>query len=140
MTHRPTWFWVVAVLGLLWNLVGLSMFYMEMTMTPEAAAALPPEQRQIHAAMPSIAYVFFGIAVFSGVLGAIGLLLKKRWALPLLLLSFLGVAAQMATAYATTPVWALTGAGGVVFPLMLVVVCLLLWLFARKAAARGWIG
>ena len=105
-----------------------------------ATSALPPEQQQIHAVMPSIAYVFFGIAVFSGVLGAIGLLLKKRWALPLLLLSFLGVAAQMATAYATTPVWALTGAGGVVFPLMLVVVCLLLWLFARKAAARGWIG
>jgi len=140
MTMRPTWFWVVAVLGLLWNLIGLSMFYMQTTMTAEAAAALPPEQQQIHAAMPTMAYVFFGIAVATGVLGSLGLLLKRRWAVPLLLISLLGVVAQMATAYATTPVWALTGAGGAVFPLALVVVCLLLWLFARKSAARGWVG
>ncbi len=138
--QRPMWFWVVSVLGLLWNLVGLSMFYMQMTLTADAVAALPPEQQQIHAAMPAIAYAFFGIAVVAGVLGSLGLLLKRRWAVPLLLLSLLGVVAQMATAYATTPVWALTGAGGAVFPLVLVVACLLLWLFARKAAARGWIG
>ena len=136
----PGWFWVVSVLGLLWHLVGLSMFYMQMAMTPEAAAALPPEQQQIHAAMPTVAYAFFGIAVIAGVLGSLGLLLRRRWAAPLLLLSLLGVVAQMATAYATTPVWALTGAGGAVFPLLLVVACLLLWLFARSAAARGWIG
>ena len=81
----PGWFWVVSVLGLLWNLVGLSMFYMQMAMTPEAAAALPPEQQQIHAAMPTVAYAFFGIAVIAGVLGSLGLLLRRRWAAPLLL-------------------------------------------------------
>jgi hypothetical protein len=135
----PAWFWVVSVLGLLWNLFGVAMFVMQVTMTPAAAAALPPAQQQINAAMPSIAYVFFGVAVVSGALGTIGLLLRRRWAVPLLLLSLLGVVAQMATAYATTPVWALTGAGGAVFPLLLAVVCLLLWLFARMASRRGWI-
>lgn len=135
----PWWFWVVSVLGLFWNLIGLSMLYVQMTMTPHAVAALPPEQQQIHAAMPMLAYGFFGIAVVSGVLGSIGLLMKRRWAVPLLMVSLLGVLAQMITAYATTPVWALTGAGGAVFPLLLIVVALLLWLFARKAAARGWL-
>jgi len=138
--QRPAWFWVVSVLGLLWNLVGLAMFYVQVTLTPEAVAALPADQQQINAAMPSIAYVFFGVAVVAGVLGSLGLLLKRRWSVPLLLLSLLGVVAQMATAYATTPVWALTGAGGAVFPLLLVVVGLLLWLFARMAARRGWTG
>ena len=102
MTMRPLWSRVVAVLALLWNLVGLFMFWQEMTLTPEAAAALPPAQQQIHAAMPTIAHVFFGIAVASGVVGSIGLVLAKRWSVPLLLVSFLGVAAQMATAFATT--------------------------------------
>jgi hypothetical protein len=139
MTMRPLWFWVVAVLALLWNLVGLFTFWQEMTLTPEAVAAMPPAQQQIHAAMPTLAYACFAIAVATGVLGSIGLLLKKRWAVTLLLLSFLGVAAQMATAYATTPVWALMGAGGAMFPLMLVLACLLIWLFARKAATRGWL-
>lgn len=133
----PVLYRFVAVFALLWNLVGLAMFCMQVTLTPQAVAALPPEQQQIHAAMPGWVYVFFGIAVVSGVLGSLGLLLRRRWAVPLLLVSLLGVVVQMASAYAVTPVWALTGVTGAVFPLLLVLVCLLLWLFARKVAARG---
>ena len=139
MTMRPLWFRVVAVLALLWNLVGLFMFWQEMTLTPEAVAALPPAQQQVHAAMPQIAYVFFGIAVAAGVIGSVGLVLAKRWSVPLLLLSFLGIVAQMGTAFATTPVWPLMGMAGVLPPLFLILVCLLVWLFARMSARRGWL-
>lgn len=136
----PLWFWIVAVLALLWNLQGSYAFHRELTLSPEALAALPLEQQQINAAMPSWVFAFFGVAVIAGVLGSLGLLLRRRWAVPLLLLSFLCVTVQMLSAYATTPVWSLMGAGGAVFPLVLVVVCLLLWLFARMSARRGWIG
>ena len=139
MTMRPLWSRVVAVLALLWNLVGLFMFWQEMTLTPEAVAALPAAQQQIHAAMPQLAHVFFGIAVASGVVGSVGLVLAKRWSVPLLLLSFLGIVAQMGTAFATTPVWPLMGMAGVLPPLFLILVCLLVWLFARLSARRGWL-
>ena len=139
MTMRPLWFRVVAVLALLWNLVGLFMFWQEMTLTPEAVAALPPAQQQVHAAMPQIAHVFFGIAVAAGVIGSVGLVLAKRWSVPLLLLSFLGIVAQMGTAFATTPVWPLMGMAGVLPPLFLILVGLLVWLFARMSARRGWL-
>jgi hypothetical protein len=137
---RPGWFWVVAVLALLWNLVGLFMFWQNVTMTPEALAMLPAEQQTIHAAMPVWVHAFFGIAVIAGVLGSIALLLKKRSAQPLLLVSLLAVVVQMASAYMVTPVWSLTGAYGAVFPLVLIVIALLFWLFARMAVRRGWIG
>lgn len=137
---RPGWFWIVAVLALLWNLVGLFMFWQNLMMTPEALAALPAEQQQIHAAMPQWVYAFFGIAVIAGVLGSIALLLKKRSARPLLLVSLLAVVVQMASAYAVTPVWSLTGAAGAVFPLALIVIALLFWLFARMVVRRSWIG
>ena len=139
-TNRPRWFWVVAVLALLWNLVGLLMFYRNVTMTPEALALLPTEQQQIHAAMPQWVFAFFGISVFAGVIGSIALLLKRRAAVPLLLVSLLAVTVQMVSAYTITPVWALTGIGGAVFPLALIVIAALFWLFARKVRARGWIG
>ncbi|RZA12186.1 MAG: hypothetical protein EOP93_22325 [Lysobacteraceae bacterium] len=139
-THAtPMGFRVGAVVALLWNLLGLVMFWKEMTLTPATVAALPAAQQPIHAAMPSWVYGFFAIAVFAGLAGAVGLLLARRWAVPLMLLSFLGVTLQMASAYATTPVWALTGAAGVLPPLVLVVACLLLWLFARYARGRGWL-
>lgn len=139
MTMRPLWFRVLAVLALLWNLVGLFMFWQEMTLTPEAVAALPSAQQQIHAAMPAIAHVFFGIAVAAGVIGSVGLVLAKRWSVPVLLLSFLGIVAQMGTAFATTPVWPLMGMAGVLPPLFLIVIGLLAWLFARISARRGWL-
>ena len=34
----PGWFRVVGVLALLWNLFGLAMFYLSVTMTPEQLA------------------------------------------------------------------------------------------------------
>lgn len=136
---RPRWFWIVSPLALLWNLVGLLMFWKEVTLSPAAMAALPPEQQQVHAAMPQWVFVFFGISVIAGVLGAFGLLLRRRWAVPLLLVSLLAVIVNMAAVYATTPVWSLTGAAGAVFPLVVIAIAAFLWLFARKAAARGWL-
>ncbi|MFT3761382.1 MAG: hypothetical protein QM761_01985 [Pseudoxanthomonas sp.] len=138
-SQRPLWFWIVAVLALLWNLLGVLMFCRQVTMTPEALAALPLEQQQVIAATPGWVNVFYAIAVFAGALGSLGLVLRKRWAVTLLLLSLLGVLADMLALYATTPLWSLTGAAGTAFPLLLIAICLLLWLFARRAAARGWI-
>lgn len=135
-SKRSPWYWLVSVLALLWNLVGLLMFWKQITLTPDAVAALPPAQQQINAAMPGWVHGLFGIAVVAGVLGSLGLLLQRRWASPLLLLSLLAVIAQMVSAYAITPVWALTGAASAVFPLLLIVVALLLWRFARAATAR----
>lgn len=59
--------------------------------------------------------------------------------MPLLLLSFLAICAQMGTAFATTPAWSLMGMAGVLPPLFLILVCLLVWLFARMSARRGWL-
>ncbi|TDK24399.1 hypothetical protein E2F46_08965 [Luteimonas aestuarii] len=135
----PPWFWVVAVLALLWNLLGAWMFWQNLAMTPEALAALPDAQRQVTLARPHWTFVPFGIGTLGGVLGALGLLLRRRWAVPVLLLSLLGIAVLFAAMYAATPVWALTGVRGAVFPIVLVLIGGLLWLYARKSAARGWL-
>ena len=132
-------FWIVAVVALLWNAFGVLMFWQNLTMTPEALAALPDAQRQVTEARPDWTFVPFAIGTIAGVLGALGLLLRRRWAVPVLLLSVLGIAVLFAAVYALTPVWALMGASGAVFPLLLVVIGALLWGYARRASRRGWL-
>ena len=66
---------------------------------------MPPEQRQILEATPTWVNVAYGVAVFGGVLGAIGLLMKKRWAVTFFLLSLVGLVAQMLGTFLVTPAW-----------------------------------
>ena len=139
VTARPTSFWVIAIAALVWNLIGVAMFYMQINMSPEQLAAMPAEQRQVYEATPSWLNIFFGIGVFGGVLGAVGLLLKKKWATPVFLISYIAVLVQMVAAYIVTPAWAVYGAAGLIMPIVIVVISLLLWRYSAKAAARGWL-
>jgi hypothetical protein len=136
---RPKSFWVIAIVALLWNLLGVAMFLMQATASPEMVAAMPAEQRQVHEATPGWLNIAFAIAVFGGVIGALGLLLKKRWAVTFFLVSLLALLAQIVGAYATTPVWEAYGPAGLAMPVLLVVIALLLWVYARKATIRGWL-
>ena len=83
---RPSWFVLVSVLAVLWNLFGLWSFYIHVTATPEDIASWPEVQQQIQAVTPRWIFVPFAIATIGGTLGALGLLLGKRWATPVLLL------------------------------------------------------
>ena len=137
---RPSSVLVIAVLALLWNVFGLFSFYLHVTAGPDVVATWPEAQQQIAATTPRWVFVPFAIATIGGVLGSLGLLLGKRWAVPVLLLSLLGIVIQFGSIYAITPTWALTGIGGAALPLCIALVALFLWLYARKAAARGWLG
>src|SRR3546814_18134167 len=74
----PASVWIVGALALLWNLVGVAAFVMQVAMPAEALGAMPAEQRAIYAATPAWPYVFSGLATFGGVAGYIGLLLPRR--------------------------------------------------------------
>ena len=137
--QRPMSFRVVAVVALLWNLFGLFSFYTNVTATPAVIASWPEAQQQIAAATPRWVFVAFAIATIAGVLGSLGLLLGKRWAVPVLLLSLLAILVQFGSIYALTPTWVLTGIGGAILPLCIGAFGLFLWWYARKAAARGWL-
>ncbi|RZA21905.1 MAG: hypothetical protein EOP93_01810 [Lysobacteraceae bacterium] len=135
----PAWFWVVAALGLLWNLFGLFSFYYHLTATADVIGTWPEPQQRLFEAIPRWVFVPFAIATIGGVLGSLGLLLRKRWAVPVLLLSLLAIIVQFTANYLTTPLWEVTGVQGALLPATIALVGLFLWWFARKAAARGWL-
>ena len=64
--NTPKWFKVVAVIALLWNLLGCLAFAMDLRMTPEDVAALPEAQQALYAARPGWAVVATAVAVIGG--------------------------------------------------------------------------
>jgi hypothetical protein len=128
-----------AIAALLWNLLGCYAYLSDVTLTPEDIAKLSAAQQAMYAARPAWAVAVFAIAVWGGALGSLGLVLRKRWAQPLLIASLVGVILQEVALFAIAG--AATQAGAAVFVLqgLVVVVAIALVLLGRKAIARGWI-
>lgn len=138
-TKRSVGYWIVAVFALVWNLIGVAFWYMQISMTPDRLATMSEPERQIYEATPGWINIAFAVAVFGGVLGSLGLLMKKRWAGTMFLVSLVSLLVQMIGAYAVTPAWAVYGPVGLVMPAVFVVIALFLLWYANKAKARNWL-
>jgi hypothetical protein len=134
----PTWFTIVSAVLLVWNLLGVMAYIAQVTMTPEALAALPDGQRELYENVPSWATAAFAVAVNGGALGCLLLLLKKNLAGLFLQLSLLGVMVQMYHSFFMTESFEVFGPGGMVMPVMVIVIAIYLVMFAAKAKAQKW--
>ena len=138
-SKAPKWFGIVAIVALLWNLLGVMAYVMQVTMSPEALAALPEDQRLLQDMTPAWATGAFAVAVFGGALGSLALILKKSWAMPILMLSLMGVVVQMFHSLFMSNSFAVFGPGGMVMPVMVMAVALYLVFLATQAKNKGWI-
>ena len=82
-------YWIVSVFLLLWGLAGASIYVALLTQTPEefAEGAERPENREAYAEyianMPAWAIGAGIIAAVARLLGALALLIRQAWAMPL---------------------------------------------------------
>ena len=135
----PVWFWIIAVVAVLWNLAGLAAFFFEVTRTPEIIATLPLAHQQLYADTPSWANIGFAIAVFAGVVGSVGLLLKEDWSVPLFAISLLGIIVQQTHMFFLSNTFEVLGNGAMVFPIIVLAIGLLLPWFSHWATKKGWL-
>lgn len=134
----PIWFWIVVGGLLVWNLIGVMAYITQVTMSPEALAALPDAQRQIDENTPEWAIAAFAIAVNGGALGCLLLLLRKNLAGLFLWLSLAGVLVQMYHSFFTNRLFEVFGAGGMLLPFMVVVIAIYLVTLASRAKTNRW--
>jgi hypothetical protein len=134
----PGWFWVVGVLVALWMLVGVLAWCVDLGMSPERLAQLPQAQQELHAARPQWVFVVYTIAVFTGLAGAILLLLRHRFAKTLFLVSLLAAVLQFGYVFAAMDALALLGpAMALPLPAMVIAVGLFTVWYARWCARHG---
>ena len=138
--NKPAaWFWIISVISLVWNLMGVMAFFMEVTMTPEAIQAMPEAERSLHTDIPVWTIVCFAIAVFGNTLGSILLLLRKQLAVLVFTVSFFFTLAQMIYTVFISDLVAVQGVEATIFPAVIVLSGILFIWFARASAAKGWV-
>lgn len=125
----PFVFWAIAVVALLWNLIGCWNYIAQTN--PELVAQMPDVYRLIIENRPGWATAGFAVSVFGGAVGAILMLLRRRVAVGVLILSLLGT---LAAFYFSVRVLGLDPATGSA----LLMSVALLW-FAHLAAGRRWL-
>jgi len=139
-TNKPnTGFWIIAVLALLWNLMGVFQFLVATVMADVISDAMPEEQMTLLNSLPSWYNYIFGVAVIAGVLGALLLLLRKKIAIPVFGISLLAVLAQMGYWLFATEVMDVMGMVSVVMPLIVIIVAIFLYFYSKGAALKGWL-
>lgn len=134
----PSWFKVAAILAVIWNLLGVMAFIGQMSMTPEMLAELPQAEQDLYATTPIWATIAFAIAVFSGALGSVALLMKKTFSYSLFIISFIAVLVQMFHSFFISNSFAVFGPGGMIMPIMVIAIALFLVRFSAKAINNQW--
>ncbi len=135
----PVWFWVVSVLGLLWNIMGVMAYLAQAYTSVEDLEKMTQAQRELFEAQPAWVTAAFAIAVFGGALGCITLLLRKKWAKQVLIVSLLGVLAQFIYGLLLSNTIEVYGNQAIFMPIVVVIIAVFLILMAKKGIQKGWL-
>lgn len=132
----PSWFRVVALIALLWNAFGVFMYLSSVGLFGNPLEGLSEAERAIASSIPAWITAAFAIGTFAGLAGSLGLLLGRRWAWPLLLLSLVALLVLEG--------WIVFISGavelhGIAVPVTVTVGALLLAWLAHHARQRGWL-
>jgi hypothetical protein len=128
--HSVHWsFWLIGAVALIWNLMGVMNFFMQMD--ADSLASFPESHRAIIEGRPAWATAGFATAVFGGTLGCLLLLLRKSAAYYVFIASLLGAIVQM-------PPWLSIASATIGLGAFLVVAGFLIW-YSKWAGGKGWI-
>ena len=140
-TTKPnTAFWIIAVLALIWNLIGVYLWLYEyFLMTEEIRATLPPEQVEIMASAPSWSMYVYGLAVFSGLLASVLLLMRKNMAVGVFLLSLIAVLILQLYWMFGMDIIDKMGPQSLIMPLIVIALAIFEYFYSKGAARNGWL-
>lgn len=135
----PIWFWIVSVLTLVWNAMGVHGYLSQAYQTEAFTSAYTAEQLDVINGMPAWYTALFAIAVFSGTLGCLFLLLRKKFAKLLLVLSFLTATVMMVYFLFIADLKGVDFSANKIMSYVVIAIAAFLVWFSRKSHAKGWI-
>lgn len=137
-SQMPVWFRLVAIVAVLWNLIGVWSYLGHVGIVPPMQE-MTAEQQALSATVPAWVVGAFAIAVFSGLIGSLGLLLSRAWARLVLVVSLVCIVAQMGWVLLVSEAPAVEGGQAYVMPILISGIALLLVWAANTGVKRGWL-
>ena len=131
-------FWAISIIALLWNITGVNQYILMAYKSESVRAGLSAEKLALIDATPVWSTAAFATAVFAGALGCIVLLLRKKLANTLFLVSFLGIIIQNIDAFMRFKISEFTGAE-ITFTLLIPLIGLFLIWYSKKCISKGWL-
>ncbi len=126
----PVSFWVIAVLGLLWNCFGAYLYLMARLDPQTALAGVDPAMRDYVANQPIWANIGYGLGIWGSFFGSVAMVLRSRHAVVLFLASLIGAAISHLGQ-------AMAGVIPIGLAVMIMAVIAFLWWYCRRSAEQG---
>ena len=133
----PLHLWIVGLVSLLWNAMGAFDYSATELRLEFYMAQFTQEQLDYFYGFPAWVIAAWAIAVWSSLLGSVGLLLRRRWAVWLFGISIVGLAVTTLHNAVLTNGFEIMGNVAVIFTIVIWVIALLLLLYSSKMAGRG---
>ena len=132
-------YWIIGTVALLWNLLGVMAYVMQVSATPEQlAAAYTPEQVELLIAIPAWATSMTAIATTFGVLGSILLLLRRKLSTVVYAISLVALIIQNIYTFGMTETLTVFGTTPLLIQSAVMLIAVFLVWYSRQAGAKGW--
>lgn len=136
--NQPTkFFYLIAGLAFIWNLLGVMAFVGQIFTSSEMIAQMPQAEQKLYNSTPIWATAAFAFAVFGGTLGSLVILMRREFALKLLILSLIGVLIQMFHSFFISDSIKVYGLSAIVMPIMVVTIAIALILWTKHLSVKG---
>jgi len=139
-TTKPnTAFWIIAVLALLWNIMGVIQFVVSTFMLEMVTEGASAEEMELYTSMPAWYIAAFGIATITGLLACITMLMRKKITVSLFGLSLITVLIAQIYWIFATDVMDIIGPTAIIMPLVVIAISIFLYYYSKGAKQRGWL-
>lgn len=131
--NPPVYFWVTGLTALVWNIFAVYSYVLQDYSNSGQFNELSDADQILADDFPAWYISAFAIAVFAGLLGAIFLLFRKRWAYYVFIIALISTGIQQF--YVLTVV----NPRDIFLSLSALVICVFLVWFSRLAIGREWL-
>ncbi|WP_299336591.1 hypothetical protein [uncultured Psychroserpens sp.] len=138
-TKPPVWFWIISVIALIWNAMGVMQYLAQAYSTDSFKEQYTAEQLEMISNAPAWATAAFALAVFGGLLGSLFLLLRKKTAYIFFLISLVAVIVQLYHNFVVVDSMEIMGSIAAVMSGIIVGAAILLLWYSKYAIKKGWI-